>query len=119
MRAAIKAKARSPRVFSLVPSRMYIMVIIVIFVAFPFSIFVNTILKAHPEVLMVANSQCANPIQNWNGKIMGIPVWKNALERAPSHHNIKYRGDFSSKFLEETKQLHANLRGLKMTMDTT
>ena len=55
--------------------------------------FLGMLLQAHPEVMMVARSQCANPIQNWNGKVYGIPVWTNWLGRGKQDHSILYRGD--------------------------
>ena len=55
--------------------------------------FLGMLLSAHPEVGMVVRSQCANPIQNWNGKIYGIPVWTNWLGRGKQEHSILYRGD--------------------------
>ena len=119
MGSSPRAKERRPRSFAS-PSRMYLMIVVLIIFTLSLSVFVNTILKAHPEVLMVTNSQCSNPVQNWNGKIMGIPVWTNWLARVPPHHNIHYRANLSSGHgVEPGSNLNDDsLRRRTMTMDT-
>lgn len=44
---------------------------------------------------MISNSQCKNPLQSWNGKLMNYQVWKNGFDGRPAGHNIHFRSNFS------------------------
>ena len=44
---------------------------------------------------MISNSQCKNPLQSWNGKLMSYQVWKNGFEGRPLSHNIHFRSNAS------------------------
>lgn len=43
-----------------------------------------------PETDMVINSNCKNPIQNWDGKVLNVPVWSSAYSHRPQHYNLHY-----------------------------
>lgn len=44
---------------------------------------------------MISYSQCKNPLQSWNGKLMSYQVWKNGFEGRPLSHNIHFRSNAS------------------------
>jgi hypothetical protein len=90
-----KSKSNAPRFFSAFPAvkrnhMAFVLVAIVVIQGIAW--FVGVMLQAHPEALMVVHSQCDNPIQHWDGKMGGIPVWTNWLGREPAHHSLHYRG---------------------------
>lgn len=45
-----------------------------------------------PEIGMISNSQCKNPLQSWNGKLLNYQVWRSGFEGRPPTHNIHFRG---------------------------
>lgn len=49
-----------------------------------------------PEIDMIIFSRCFNPIQNWDGKILDVPVWPSNYGNRPSHFNIHNEKDTPS-----------------------
>lgn len=43
-----------------------------------------------PEIDMIIFSRCLNPIQNWDGKILDVPVWPSSYANRPEYFNIQY-----------------------------
>ncbi|RYH31542.1 hypothetical protein EON65_02400 [archaeon] len=41
-----------------------------------------------PETEMVMYSQCENPLQNWDGKILDFPVWTSSYNDRPEHFSL-------------------------------
>lgn len=50
-----------------------------------------------PETEMVINSSCKRPLQNWDGKILDVPVWYSGYSDRPDHFNLHNEKDYQSK----------------------
>lgn len=46
-----------------------------------------------PEIDMIIYSNCYNPIQNWDGKILDVPVWPSSYKDLPKHLNVHFEKD--------------------------
>eukprot|EP01039_Chlorochromonas_danica_P009421 gene9423-10408_t len=55
-------------------------------------------LSLFPETEMAFNSNCHNPLQNWDGKILDFPVWWSAFQTRPAYFNLHNEKDLSSDF---------------------
>lgn len=55
-----------------------------------FMAFIAVCQDLFPETDMVINSQCHNPIQNWDGKLFDIPLWSSAFTNRPLHYNLHF-----------------------------
>jgi len=49
----------------------------------------------YPELRMISNYQCKNPLQSWNGKLMNYQVWRSGFEGRPLGHNVHFRSNSS------------------------
>lgn len=59
-----------------------------------------------PEMDMALNSNCKRPLQNWDGRIMDIPIWYNALSSRPSYFNLNLEKDFIPSLEQENASRH-------------
>lgn len=57
-----------------------------------------------PEIDMIIFSRCMNPIQNWDGKILDVPVWPSNYANRPSHFNIHFEKETATN--TELANLH-------------
>lgn len=67
-----------------------------------------------PEIGMISNSQCKNPLQSWNGKLLNYQVWRSGFDGRPSAHNIHFRSNANTsdrRRLSETDQTRIILWG--------
>ena len=55
---------------------------------------INLVRDVFPETDLVLNSKCSAPMQNWDGKILNFPVWKNSYSNRPSYYNLHYENDY-------------------------
>jgi len=44
--------------------------------------------KLLPEIDMIKNSQCKNPLNQWDGKFLKFQIWHNPIKSRPQHFNI-------------------------------
>lgn len=63
-----------------------------------FILHVVTIQDLFPEVDMVLNSPCSNPLSQWDGKILKFQVWFNAMKRKPPYFNIHYEHNINKSY---------------------
>lgn len=59
-----------------------------ILTALLFCTFNFVLLKLNPMVEMALRSQCENPLTSWNGKVLGIRIWKDSSKNAPTYFSI-------------------------------
>lgn len=50
--------------------------------------FVGLIRDVFPETDLVLNSKCSRPMQNWDGKLLNVPVWWNSYDERPRYYNL-------------------------------
>ncbi len=63
-----------------------------------FILHVVAIQDLFPEIDMVLNSPCSNPLSQWDGKILKFQVWFNAMKRKPSYFNIHYEHNINKSY---------------------
>jgi hypothetical protein len=50
--------------------------------------FANLVRDVFPETDLVLNSKCAAPAQNWDGKLLNIPIWWSSYSERPPYYNL-------------------------------
>ena len=80
-------------------------------IALLLSTFNFVLLKLNPMVEMAFRSQCKNPLTSWNGKVLGIRIWKDSSKNVPPQFSIRgnvdeYSNDkWSSTYMNNSRTI--------------
>jgi hypothetical protein len=69
----------------------YFFVVLAFWIAF---VSLYIVVHIYPETTMVLNSKCENPVQSWDGKLFGIPLWYNSLRLRPRYFNLHHELEY-------------------------
>ena len=76
------------RRYSLLPKLAKVIKIVLVFILVLVVIFCYFFLKVFPEVGMVYNSQCMNPVSNWDGKLFNKQICENNLHERQASFSV-------------------------------
>lgn len=71
------------------------------------------VVHIYPETTMVLNSKCENPVQSWDGKLFGIPIWHNSLRARPRYFNLHYELEYFDTQIDNLTKPNSFLRKLE------
>lgn len=90
-------------------NRWFYFTVILLFISFwIFSIAVYVLMKLNPEVEMVLNSQCKNPVRGWDGKVFSIEVWNTGLLNNTGDFYVQQNIGHNSKDRRRLKDSNEN-----------